>query len=483
MEDEVKNDSIVSKVRLKDADNRGEFKPFVVNYQSNPILKHIIDAFNSSNEVKLGYSTIQKGKGIVEPTMKRKNLYLTGGALRDHLKNKTFTSYDLTTEASPDEIRKILELPVADLEEVQPPTHDLQILQKYKRLPSYGSRKRSFYASRWDEDGHEVEVTVEINGQKAHIAPFSFNSKERMVSPKKRNFATTLEEDSTTRDLTINSLYLKLKNEDGENSELLDPQGGVFDLKNGKIHLIMSEDKTFKRYPYLGFRICSLSARYAHDKSIPENLVKPIQNDTPDNLDDKIIKRLYMMAIDNQDTPTYYYIQNLMKCDLIKKIFGNLNIHNPDMSMPSNKIISTAYLLQNNHPENVLNTLVSKGWSKLDAENIANLVRLARFATTVPMNPDLIYDYFTKPNHLSSNQIKMFLRLMGEEGLYDNLLPEKYSDVLKKYIEEDGVRKVNPKLIAHYGRTLRTDEMEDARRNLFRHRTLQVFDSPLLNPM
>jgi len=80
--------------------------------------KHIIDAFNSSNEVKLGYSTIQKGKGIVEPTMKRKNLYLTGGALRDHLKNKTFTSYDLTTEASPDEIRKILELPVADLEEV-----------------------------------------------------------------------------------------------------------------------------------------------------------------------------------------------------------------------------------------------------------------------------------------------------------------------------------------------------------------------------
>jgi len=88
MEDEVKNDSIVSKVRLKDADNRGEFKPFVVNYQSNPILKHIIDAFNSSNEVKLGYSTIQKGKGIVEPTMKRKTFTLLVEPLEIILKTR-----------------------------------------------------------------------------------------------------------------------------------------------------------------------------------------------------------------------------------------------------------------------------------------------------------------------------------------------------------------------------------------------------------
>ena len=115
---EKDNEALTSKVRLKPNDRNGEFRPFVVNHLSNSSLKPIINCFENSKEIELGYSTITKDKGTVKPTLKKKTLYLTGGALRDHLKNKTFSTYDCVTDASPDEIRLILTSKFAEIEEV-----------------------------------------------------------------------------------------------------------------------------------------------------------------------------------------------------------------------------------------------------------------------------------------------------------------------------------------------------------------------------
>ena len=87
MSNSGRNEAVTAKIRLKENDRNGEFRPFVVNHLSNRILKKVIDGFENSKEISLGYSTIDKTKGVTEPTMKKKSLYLTGGALRDHLKN------------------------------------------------------------------------------------------------------------------------------------------------------------------------------------------------------------------------------------------------------------------------------------------------------------------------------------------------------------------------------------------------------------
>lgn len=473
MKDE-KNTDIVSKVRLKDSDDNGEFRPFVVNYKSNPILKNIIKAFNVSNQVKLGYSTITKDKGIVEPTLKRKNIYLTGGALRDHLKNKSFTNYDCVTEASPDEIRKILQLKFLNLDEVRPDTHDIEIVTKYKKLSEKGQKKKCFYASRWDQAGHEIELTVEIDGQKVFITPFSFHVKDRMVSPFKRDFATTIEEDAKTRDLTINALYLKLKNDDGENGELSDPEGGIHDLKNGKITIIGSTDKLFAKDPYLPFRICLLAARYSPDKKVPEEIESKIKKMADVKFDPKSLKRIYLSAISNIDIPAFYYIKNLEDCGLLQKLFPHMHFASSDLNLPSNKILATAFILHKNEPEAVRNSLVSRGFSTLDADNISNLIKLAHFSATSIIRPDMIYEIFTKPFNLSNSKIKEFMKMIGKQDVYDKLFDGKLDDVVRKYVEKNDVRQINPLYIKHMGKTLRPDELEPARKHIFHHKVHEL---------
>ena len=122
-----KDEALISKIRLKENERNGDFRPLVVSHLSNSAIKCIIDGFENSKEIDLGYSTIIKDKGMTKPTLKKKTIYLTGGSLRDHLKNKTFDTYDCSTDASPDEIRLILKSPYCNLVEVQPETDDIQV--------------------------------------------------------------------------------------------------------------------------------------------------------------------------------------------------------------------------------------------------------------------------------------------------------------------------------------------------------------------
>jgi hypothetical protein len=80
---------ITSKIKLQKEGGSKEFAPFTINKNTHSNLRPIIKAFLTSNQVGVGYTTIDKSKGEVEPQLKKKSLYLTGGAVRDHLRSKT----------------------------------------------------------------------------------------------------------------------------------------------------------------------------------------------------------------------------------------------------------------------------------------------------------------------------------------------------------------------------------------------------------
>ncbi len=461
-----KDEALTSKIRLKENERNGEFRPFTVSHLSNSALKCIIDGFENSKEVDLGYSTITKEKGMTKPTLKKKTIYLTGGSLRDHLKNKTFESYDCSTDASPDEIRLILKSPYCSLTEVQPDNDDIQVTNKYSKLPKKDNKTKVFYASRWDSSQEELEITAEINGKKIHIAPFSLNVKNRMLTPKERNFVTTLEQDSMSRDLTINALYLKLKNSDGENAELLDPQGGAYDLKNGKIVTVRKPEKAFENDPYLPYRIIVLATRYGYDNKVPAGIMPFLKDYSDERVKRSVLKHVFISAIEKSDIPTDIYIQNLLDSNLIHNIFPKLEISKPATDLPNSKIITTAYILKNNPPEKVNDVLSSMGWTKLDIDNICNLIRINHFAKN-QFNPDSIYNLFVKPNNLTHSQIKSFLKLIEKNELYNKVFTHNFDDIMKKYIEVDGQRRVNPEFVKVLGKEPRTDELEDARKKLF----------------
>jgi hypothetical protein len=106
------------------------------------------------------------------------------------------------------------------------------------------------------------------------------------------------------------------------------------------------------------------------------------------------------------------------------------------------------------------------GWSKLDVENICNLIKIYSF-TKAQFNPDLIYDLFAKPNNLIQSQIKSFMKLIDKNELYSKVFTYDFTDVMKKYIDHDGQRKVNPEFFKMLHKEPRTDELEDARKKLF----------------
>jgi hypothetical protein len=471
-----KDEALTSKIRLKENERNGDFRPLVVSHLSNSVLKCIVDGFENSKEIDLGYSTITKDKGMTKPTLKKKTIYLTGGSLRDHLKNKTFDTYDCATDASPDEIRLILKSQYCNLVEVQPETDDIQVKNNYKKLPKKDNKAKIFYASRWDANQDEMELTAEINGKKIHIAPFTLNVKNRMLTPKERRFVTTLEQDSMSRDLTINALYLKLKNSDGENAELLDPQGGGYDLKNGRIVTVRKPEKAFENDPYLPFRIVTLASRYGYDNKIPVGIIPFLKDASDERVKREHLKKYFISAVEKSDIPTDIYIQNLLDSNLIHKIFPKLEVSKPVVDLPNSKIITTAFILRNNSPDKVFDVLLSMGWSKLDVENICNLIRIYSF-TKAQFNPDLIYDLFAKPNNLTQSQIKSFMKLIDKNELYTKVFTHDFADVMKKYVDHDGQRRVNPEFFKVLHKEPRTDELEDARKKLFA-KTVKMLISP-----
>lgn len=449
------SEELLSKIRLKDTKDVINFKPLKVDSTSNSLLKPIIEAFENSDKVKIGYTTLDKGKGLVHPTLKRKNLFLTGGALRDHLKGKTFKNFDLVTDATPDEIILILknsEIP----------------FKKVSGDHQFDNKELVYYPSRFDSNNNPMEITVQKGRQKAYIATLNRNSKNRHLVPDVAKFVLNIEQDAYTRDITINALYLKLKNSDGDNAELTDPVGGAHDLKVGEITTVEDPAVTFKKDHYLPFRLADICCRFSSEKKIPERFLSIIKQHLKDyDFDGKILKKYFVNAVDNQDLNPTQYLKNLQQAGLLNFIFPNCNFANIINDLPNNKILVLAYILYPNNVDMIKNLLLTQGYSKGDVDEIGKFMKLAVWCSGNTHKTDLIRDLLIMPTRLPHSKIYDFLKLFGKGDLYHKIFKQDYSGVTKKYIEDEAGEKVaNPKYIKFLGKNPDYDEMDTTRKNL-----------------
>ena len=449
------SEQILSKIRLKDSKESLNFRPFKISSTSNNLLKPIVEAFENSDKVELGYSTMDKSKGMVKPTMKRKTIYLTGGALRDHLKGKTFKNYDLVTDATPQEIVMILK------------NSDTPI----KRVSGDGQFDQHeivFYPSRHDQSNQVMEITVQKGQQKAHITTLNTNVKNRMLSPHKAKFTLNIEQDAHTRDLTINALYLKLKNTDGENGELIDPVGGAHDLKTGELVTIQQPEKAFEHDIYLPFRIANLACRFSEDKNYPEKFIDALDKISHNKeYDKKILKNYYVMSLENLDVNPAHYLKNLKQAHLLRHVFPGCTITEIINDLPNNKILTTAYLLFKNDTEMVRNLLLAQGYTKSDADEIVKFMKLGQWAAGRTHETQLIHDFLTVPIRLPHIKIHDYLRLFGKGDLYAKVFKQDYSGINKKFVDtKSGYPTPNPSYTKLLGRVPDYDEMDNTRKML-----------------
>ena len=462
---------VTARIKLEKKQGSREFTPFIIDKNHHSNLSKLVRAFLDSDKVTLGYTTIEKNKGEVEPQLKRKSLYLTGGAVRDHLMGKTPKNYDLVTDATPSEIRMILSQ--NGFQEVKP--NKIDGSPKYDRLPSAGRKSTVFYATRWDKKGREIEFTAEVNGQPYTLSTLSKSPKSKFGTPDEVAMASSVEEDAANRDWTINAMYIPLKNDDGSNNELIDPFGGANHLKNGEIKPIgdkfadrMAED------PMTAMRYVNHFNRFGKGE-MPESIKKTIaahKDFSAPSCGCANMKDAFVGGLENPDVDPRKYMASLSDTGLIDKVFPGITFDVQDMpeGFRGDRWLATAWIMRNNHPTDVRDMLVNGGWTRQEANDISYLVKMYQWAGN-NFDPDHFYDVIHTHTGLTKGKIKEWMTMAKKDcAQVDNFLNFDGSDLNAYRTDDYGVRKVNPIYVQILGRNPMGGEFDNIKRFLMTSR-------------
>ncbi len=264
---------------------------------------------------------------------KKHTLFLVGGVVRDVLMNKNIESpdLDLTTNATPDQIRALVE-PVADA-----------VWLQGERFGTIGLRIG--------------EIRMEITTHRSE----SYISSSRKPSV---TFSLNLEDDLSRRDFTINAMAVEV-----DSGIFFDPFNGRSDLENKILRTPLAPDKSFNDDPLRMLRAARFLAGYD---------LQPVQEivDTAKDLADRILivsaerireEFLKLLSLEN---PTKGF-DFLEKVHLLPKIFSfesNLDHNNFD------KIFS---LLPPDDPVTRL-SIFFKGLSKKEVKESLKRLKMSR---------------------------------------------------------------------------------------------------------
>ena len=260
-------------------------------------------------------------------------LFLVGGVVRDVLMNQNIESpdLDLTTNATPDQIRALVE-PVADA-----------VWLQGERFGTIGLRIG--------------EIRMEITTHRSE----SYISSSRKPSV---TFSLNLEDDLSRRDFTVNAMAVEV-----DSGIFFDPFNGKSDLENKILRTPLAPDKSFNDDPLRMLRAARFSAGY--DLQPVEEIVE-----TAKDLAERILivsaervreEFLKLLSLDN---PTKGF-EFLEKVHLLPKIFSfesNLDHNNFD------KIFS---LLPPDDPVTRLSVFF-KGLSKKEVKESLKRLKMSR---------------------------------------------------------------------------------------------------------
>lgn len=452
------NNTVTSKVKLQKPTEPGkkEFSPFTVDRSNHSDLRMLVRAFGDSDQTPIGHTTIEKNKGEVEAKLKRKNLWLTGGAVRDHLKGKTPKNYDLVTDATPSEVRLILTKAEDKFVEVKPKNPAKTNLKQYVNLPLAGGKNKIFYASRWDKSGKELEFTVEINRGKFEIATLSKGPKSRRITPEKGESAASIEDDASNRDFTINAMYIPLTQYDGENSDLIDPHGGAHHLKSGEIHPIGSMGERLKEDPVSALRYIKYLGRFGNGNSkIPEKHLSAISQvkDLAD-VPKEVIHGEFLDGLEHQDTDPKKFLKLFKSSGLLASILPKAEFDEKELpeDLRNDRFFVVAWTMKDVDPAEVKESLEDKGWSKQEACDISYLVKLYQWAKHSKYDADKFYDLKSTHTGLSKNKMREWMQMAKAHGPeFDAFLNHEDNDLKPMVSDALGNRGINPAYIEFLG--------------------------------
>jgi len=256
-----------------------------------------------------------------------KDLFVVGGAVRDHLQGKTPHDYDLVTNALPNETKQILK----DWNVSDEQGANFGVLRVYTEDEPAGheiATYRKDIAKGRDVKGDDEKVEI---GE--HI---------------------TINDDVLRRDLTINALFYDINNK-----EIVDLVGGVEDLKNNVIRTVGKPEERFAEDRLRILRVFRFAARTGGEiDSVTSNAIKRDNrlrgiNAKEDVSQERIHEewnKVIEHSIDGRDVKIMQkYLDLLTEYNMWSQMFPTMAIDtNVEVTIPINSIIFADLLKDNN---------------------------------------------------------------------------------------------------------------------------------------
>jgi tRNA nucleotidyltransferase (CCA-adding enzyme) len=292
-------------------------------------------------------------------------LYLVGGSVRDVLLNKTPKDYDLATNATPDDVEKILDN------------------GGYKTIPT----GKAFGVINVITDNDEYEIAT------FRFELYSDKDKRRPESVEFSN----IYQDVLRRDITINALFYDI-----ENKEIVDLVGGISDLKNGVVRTVGKPEDRFNEDRLRILRLLRFSAKLNGeiDKDADDALKKDssLEGISGERIKDEFIKGI------KSAKKVSVFLALINKYNLFKWVFPNLTLNKTFNNLTDDYILTIASILKFNDPKTIGKKLNELRYTIEEIKNIQFLISLLRLDidTAIPLKR------MQKNITLNDDQIKKF---------------------------------------------------------------------------
>ena len=292
---------------------------------------------NKATRTKFSLSVPSDIKKLQQAFKKnKKQLYVVGGAVRDALMGNSPKDFDLTTDATPEEMIKI-------------------------------AKEGNFKHSTNNVNSNLGLGSIIINGHEVTTFREDIGKGRRPDKVKWCDIST----DSKRRDLTCNSLYYDI-----DKKEIIDFHGGVEDLKKGVVKTVGKASERFDEDPLRKLRAVRFETRLG-GKLDKETLTALKKDNNISQLSGERIMREFRSAI-KQSKNTKVYLERCDEIGFTKQILPGLKVSKP-YPHDNNYLTFIAFILRDNDPSKVGNVLNKINYSNNDKDDITFLISLKDF--------------------------------------------------------------------------------------------------------
>lgn len=204
--------------------------------------------------------------------------YVVGGAVRDLLLNRVPKDHDISTNATPNEIRRIF-------------GRRAHIIGRRFRLAHVHTSAGIFEVSTF----RRAPTLEERKGRETDSGLMVWRDNE----------FGTLEEDAERRDFTVNAIYYDPLAPD-EDSKIVDRVGGLADIRDGVVRTIGDPEVRMAEDPVRMLRACKLAGQYGFH--MEERLYRDIKSGAPRlvlSSQARLLEEIFKIVVKPYTTPIF----------------------------------------------------------------------------------------------------------------------------------------------------------------------------------